>query len=73
MGWFNWVVLAEEIAEPEDDDGSEMNDRQAADFCGITSREWRRTRHAGHVDACEEGLLDERIENKNRQGKSWWW
>lgn len=72
MGWFNIFLLAEEIAEPEDGDGEGLSDKKAAKFCGISRDEWASVKHQGHLDAQEEGLLDERQERKERQGKSWW-
>ena len=72
MGWFNWLVLAEEIAEPEEGDGEGLNDKKAAKFCGISRDDWSEVKHQGNVDACHEGELDERIERKLKQGKSWW-
>ena len=72
MGWFNWLVLAEEIAEPEEGDGKRLTDKRAPGFLGITQDEWTKAKHQGNVDASLEGELDERIERKLKQGKSWW-
>jgi hypothetical protein len=72
MGWFNWLVLAEEIAEPEEGDGEKISDKRAPGFCGVSKDEWEAAAHAGRVDASCDGELQERVENKKKKGLAWW-
>ena len=71
MGLFGWVALAEDMYD-DDDDGGGLKDKKVADFLGVSQDEWEDTQHQANIDASNSGYLPERVERKNRQGKSWW-
>jgi hypothetical protein len=74
MGWFNWTVLAEDIADEDEGQPStgHYEKRHARTETGASSSQVKSAWHQARVDASVSGDLDERVENKKKQNKSWW-
>jgi hypothetical protein len=74
MGWFNWTVLAEDIADKDEGKPSTGHYEQhhARTETGATNNQARSAWHQARVDASASGDLNERVENKNKQNKPWW-
>ena len=56
MGWFNWVVLAEEITEDEED-GGKYYEQDASNDTNVTNKEVANAWHTARDDAEEDGEI----------------
>jgi hypothetical protein len=72
MGWFNYVVLAEDISDDGKPTTGHYELSHAKKETGATNSQSKNAWHQARVDASVSGDLPERVENKEQQGKSWW-